>query len=77
MFIILVLFKLNIVVLWNNIYPRSIDIATIVCKMFKKLIDLDALFLKFDFSKDLLDLTFTGTFLLNYNWRYKWLKELI
>jgi pyruvate/2-oxoglutarate/acetoin dehydrogenase E1 component len=46
----------------NNYYPRSIDIAKIVCKMLKKPIDLEALFPKSSLPKDIPDPTFKGPF---------------
>ncbi len=46
----------------NNYYPRSVDIAKIVCKVLKKPIDLEALFPKSSLPKDIPDPTFKGPF---------------
>jgi pyruvate dehydrogenase E1 component beta subunit len=46
----------------NYYYPRSFDIAKMVCKMLKKSIDLEVLFPKSSLPKDIPDPTFKGPF---------------
>ena len=46
----------------NNFYPRSIDIAKIVCKILKLSIDLDAVFPKSNLPEDIPDPAYNGPF---------------
>tara|TARA_B110000027_G_scaffold97461_1_gene102973 strand:- start:447 stop:1502 length:1056 start_codon:yes stop_codon:yes gene_type:complete len=46
----------------NNFYPRSMNIARIVCKMLKKPVDLEDLFPKSDLPEDVPDPAFNGPF---------------
>lgn len=46
----------------NNFYPRSIDIAKIICKMLNLSIDLEKVFPKSNLPKDIPDPAFKGPF---------------
>jgi pyruvate/2-oxoglutarate/acetoin dehydrogenase E1 component len=46
----------------NNYYPRSLNIAKIVCKMFKKSLDIDSLFSNKNIPLDIPDPSFNGPF---------------
>ena len=46
----------------NNYYPRSLNIAKIVCKMFKKSLDIDSLFSNKNILLDIPDPSFNGPF---------------
>ena len=46
----------------NNFYPRSFDIAKIVCKMLRLSIDLEAIFPKSNLPEDIPDPDFNGPF---------------